>query len=181
MTNSEEFKRLYVAHYERVLATLRRVGVPVESLEDAAQEMYPHLESKFDVVHIQKFSGWICLSARNWAISQYRRGVNRSESLPFGGDGVAVEGISPLDELIVREDHARLSECRKRLSAVEQAIVQAKIDGFSSKEIVADLLRKSPPISRTPHQVNTEFFQIKRKLRECMESKAARDGGEARR
>lgn len=183
MTNSEEFDRLYEANYDRLCAALRRKNVADCILrgEDVAQQMYVHLRSQFHRFDGENFVGWACTSARNWATSETRRKANQSGRLPGDGDGLADQGTTPLDALIDREQYERLAECKKRLLPHEQAIVEGKIADRSSEEISRDLPPTDPPTTWTPAKINTAYFKIKEKLRNCVNSKDAKDGGETRR
>ncbi|MFV8754656.1 RNA polymerase sigma factor [Nannocystaceae bacterium ST9] len=136
---SAEFEALYHEHFAFVWRTLRRLGVPEATIDDATQDVFVVAHRRFGVWE-QRASArvWLHGVAKRVA-SKHRRGHDRHErkvaALPIP------EGPRMLDEHVA--DRARLERIAAAIDRLEperrEVYVLAELEGLSAPEI-AELL-----------------------------------------
>ncbi len=176
MATSELFEVFYRENYNRILnyarVVLREVGLPQDLAEDAMQEVYIRAGLRYAKCSHDHLVALCCTIARYWVISQVRLKANQALPLPSDSSAIAFSSADALEALVIQETHARLSDCVGQLSAQEQKIVQAKIEGLKSKII-------GEQIGLPAETVDMRYYRIRKQLSKCMDSKAASVGGEA--
>jgi RNA polymerase sigma-70 factor (ECF subfamily) len=135
--SAEDFDALYENHFEVVWSTLRRLGVPESSLEDAAQDV-------FVIVHrrLREFEArssvrtWIVGIAIRVASDVRRAAARRGGPHDALSDGLVDDREGPFDAVQKAEEGQLLLRLLDRRDDEKRMVfVLAEIEGMSIAEI----------------------------------------------
>jgi RNA polymerase sigma-70 factor (ECF subfamily) len=168
-----DLRALYDAHFAFVWRNLRRLGVPADQMEDAAQEVFLVVHRRWDSFDSSWSSvqtwlfGIVLRVAQNERRSQRRRVarlVPANDHHPI--DAVASESASP-SELVVKHEAARmLEEALEALSENERAIfVLVDIEQMPVPEAAEALALNLNTAYGRLRTARAEFQKIVRRLR----------------
>jgi RNA polymerase sigma-70 factor (ECF subfamily) len=125
-----DFDALYREHFGFVWRSLRRLGVPEQALDDAAQEVFVVVHRRARELHLETSAKACLFAIAQRVASDQRRWVRRKgHTLPLGEEPVGASA-TPLDQAMQREASelvlaflAQLDEARRAvflLSELEQ-------------------------------------------------------------
>jgi RNA polymerase sigma-70 factor (ECF subfamily) len=141
---------LYDAHFDFVWRSLRRLGVPLSVLDDAAQEVFlVALRRHAEFEGRSALKTWLFGIAWNIARSLARSPVRREEALP---DAVASDELGPAEAAARSEAIRALYELLDELESERRAVfVMAELEELSAPEIAE--------ITGTP--INTVYSRLR--------------------
>ena len=160
------FREVYEAHVELVWRTLRRVGVPDASVDDAAQEVFLAVHRALPTWEGRStLRGWIYRVARNTGLNHNRAIRRRPDGAPTEtADAVAHGGADPERAASSREALGELSALLARIDeSKREVLVLTELEGFSAPEI-AELL--AIPVNTVYSRLRLARVQFERLLAE---------------
>lgn len=134
-----EFVAVYYAHFDLVWRILRRLGVPADQLEDAAQDVFLVLHRRLpELAPDISLRSWLFGTARRVA-SDFRRGLRRHER--------RVQALAVVHDSQPRERVAERAEATEfvqrfldRLDPDKRMVfILADLEGFTAPEIAEAL------------------------------------------
>lgn len=152
-----EFVSVYYAHFDLVWRILRRLGVPFDQLEDAAQDVFLVLHRRLaDIDPKVSLRSWLFGTARRVA-SDFRRGLRRHERRV---QAFAVVHDHPARERIVERAEAAdfVQRFLDRLDPDKRMVfVLADLEGFTAPEIAEALEVKLNTVYSRLRAARAEF------------------------
>jgi RNA polymerase sigma-70 factor, ECF subfamily len=148
---AQAWEGIYDTHFDFVWRSLRRLGVPVTALDDAAQEVFlVAFRRHAEFEGRSSLKTWLFGIAWNIARSLARSPVSREEELP---DSVSAEDALGPQEAVARSEAIRtLYELLDELETERRAVfVMAELEELSAPEIAE--------ITRVP--LNTVYSRLR--------------------
>ena len=141
---------LFARHASTILTYVSRQVAHPQDAEDITLEVFVaalHHQELFALSSERQFA-WLRRVARNKIIDRYRRNshvdfVPLEQSLEFADDALTPEQVA-----IQRETYSRLYTSLKRLSALQQQILQLRYGNGLPFADIAELLHQSPSTVR---------------------------------
>jgi RNA polymerase sigma-70 factor (ECF subfamily) len=132
-------RALYDRHARFVMSTARRLGTPVEEIEDVAQEVFTVAFRKLSRFHGGELTTWLYQICRMEVHHRHRsRRIRQAFARLFGG-GIEPAELESQDGALSRhEAERRVSTILSRMSAKKREVfVLFEIEGLSGEEIAA--------------------------------------------
>lgn len=131
------WRRLYDAHFDFVYRVARRLGTPVEELEDVCQETFLVAFRKLDRFREGKLSTWLYRIAANVASDRHRRRrVRRTFAAVLGGGGEESWARTPEREYESAEAEALVSRILERMAPKKREVFALfEVEGLSGEEV----------------------------------------------
>jgi RNA polymerase sigma-70 factor, ECF subfamily len=163
----ESFRALYRDQFPFVWRSLRRLGVPEASLDDAAQEVFVVVFRRLaEFEGRSALSTWIFAIAIRVAREHVRRARARRQLVPLDGELSDPAAPSPFDAA-QRADRARVLE--RLLAELEEerriVFVLADVEGFTVPEIAASLELKLNTVYSRLRRARADFERALARLR----------------
>jgi RNA polymerase sigma-70 factor, ECF subfamily len=131
------WRRLYDAHFDFVYRVARRLGTPVEELEDVCQETFLVAFRKLDQFREGKLSTWLYRIAANVASDRHRRRrVRRAFAGLWGGAREESAARTPEREYESAEAEALVSRILERMPPKKREVFALfEVEGLSGEEV----------------------------------------------
>jgi len=131
------WRRLYDAHFDFVYRVARRLGTPVEELEDVCQETFLVAFRKLGQFREGKLSTWLYRIAANVASDRHRRRrVRRTFAALWGGGGEETSSRTPEREYESAEAEALVSRILERMAPKKREVFALfEVEGLSGEEV----------------------------------------------
>jgi RNA polymerase sigma-70 factor, ECF subfamily len=131
------WRRLYEAHFDFVYRVARRLGTPVEELEDVCQETFLVAFRKLDRFREGKLSTWLYRITANVASDRHRRRrVRRAFAALWGGGPEESPARTPEREYESAEAEALVSRILERMSPKKREVFALfEVEGLSGEEV----------------------------------------------
>jgi len=128
---------LYDAHFDFVYRVARRLGTPVEELEDVCQETFLVAFRKLDQFREGKLSTWLYRIAANVASDRHRRRkVRRAFAALWGGGREESSSRTPEREYESAEAEALVSRILERMAPKKREVFALfEVEGLSGEEV----------------------------------------------
>jgi RNA polymerase sigma-70 factor (ECF subfamily) len=136
---ADRLSAMFHAHYDFVWRSVRRLGVPSDAVDDAAQEVFVVASRKLDAIELGKEKAFLFGAAMRVA-SDWRRAVQRRRQSP-DEPHEAVDLTPGVDEL-VEQKRARelLDDLTAQLSdEIRPVFVLFELEGMTMAEIAEAL------------------------------------------
>jgi RNA polymerase sigma-70 factor, ECF subfamily len=157
------FRALYEAHFDFVLRTCRRMGLPEHDAEDAAQEVFLVAHRKLRSFAQGKLSTWLFRIASNVVSARHRRKRVRDtlSALWLRPDD---REAAPADAgLHAREAARRVGDVLARLSPKKREVFALyELEGLQGEEIAALVGCSLPTVWTRLHYARRDFMRIAR-------------------
>jgi RNA polymerase sigma-70 factor, ECF subfamily len=151
-----EFEAIYAEYFSAVWRTLRRLGVPVAQLDDAAQDVFLVVHRRLPEFDGRSVRGWLYAIAVRIA-SDYRRSALLRRTLPLS-DSLVDPALDPgrTNELreSVRQLHALLGELPEQKRTV---FVLGELEELSVPEIAEALAENVNTVYSRLRAARAEF------------------------
>jgi len=147
----QEFEALYRAHFNFVWRTLRRLGVPEPSLDDAAQEVFVVVHRRFaDLTPGTSPKAWLYAISQRVASDQRRTVRRKGNLLPLH------------DELSTRERNPLESAIQSQANDLVLAFLESLDPDRRTVFILVELEQMSAPeVARIANaNLNTIYYRI---------------------
>lgn len=165
-TRDQRLAAAVAAHFDVVWRSLRRLGVPEQDSDDAAQQVFLTLNARLSDVPAERERAFL-LSVAVGVAANARRGLRRSRELP--SDDVDAIGPEPTPEHAL-EQRQLLAELDRALAQLPEdfrtVFVLYEIEGFSLPEIARSL---TLPLGTATSRL--------RRARELFEARISQRGG----
>jgi len=131
------WRRLYDAHFDFVYRVARRLGTPVDELEDVCQETFLVAFRKLDQFQEGKLSTWLYRIAANVASDRHRRRrVRRTFAALWGGGREEPTARTPEREYESAEAEALVSRILERMAPKKREVFALfEVEGLSGEEV----------------------------------------------
>jgi RNA polymerase sigma-70 factor (ECF subfamily) len=162
------WRRLYDAHFDFVYRVARRLGTPLEELEDVCQETFLVAFRKLDAFREGRFSTWLYRIAANVASDRHRRRrVRRAFAELWGGnreDGAELGAVSPRTPETAYESaeaEALVSRILERMAPKKREVFALfEVEGLSGEEIAERVGCKVATVWTRLFHARKEFEQL---------------------
>ncbi|HEY8206643.1 MAG TPA: sigma-70 family RNA polymerase sigma factor [Myxococcaceae bacterium] len=158
------WRRLYDAHFDFVYRVARRLGTPVEELEDVCQETFLVAFRKLDAFREGKLSTWLYRIAANVASDRHRRRrVRRAFAAMWGGGGEEeLPGPrTPEREYESAEAEALVSQILERMAPKKREVFALfELEGLSGEEVAERVGCKVATVWTRLFHARKEFEQL---------------------
>lgn len=175
VTSPDRLTRLFHEHFDLVWRTVRRLGVPPEALDDAAQEVFVVASRRLDAIAPGKERAFLYGTAVRVA-SCARRSVQRRRRAPQTDDELELPDGGPAPDELVEQKRAR-----ELLDAIvadlpddtRPVFVLHELEGLTMEEIAACLELPPGTVASRLRRARELFHAAVAKL----DRAAARTGG----
>jgi len=158
------WRRLYDAHFDFVYRVARRLGTPVEELEDVCQEAFLVAFRKLDSFREGRFSTWLYRIAANVASDRHRRRrVRRAFAALWGGGREEDEPGPPTPEREYEsaEAEAVVSRILERMAPKKREVLALfELEGLSGEEVAERVGCKVATVWTRLFHARKEFEQL---------------------
>jgi RNA polymerase sigma-70 factor (ECF subfamily) len=157
------WRRLYDAHFDFAYRVARRLGTPVEELEDVCQEAFLVAFRKLDEFREGRFTTWLYRIAANVASDRHRRRRVRRAFASMWGGGHEVEPgpRTPEREYESAEAEALVSRILERMAPKKREVFALfELEGLSGEEVAERVGCKVATVWTRLFHARKEFEQL---------------------
>jgi RNA polymerase sigma-70 factor (ECF subfamily) len=146
-----DFDALYREHFGFVWRSLRRLGVPEQALDDAAQEVFVVVHRRARELHLETSAKACLFAIAQRVASDQRRWVRRKgHTLPLSEEPAGA-GATPLDQAMQREASELVLAFLAQLDDARRAVfVLSELEQMTAPEIAQVLTAN----------LNTVYYRI---------------------
>ncbi len=156
-----------VENFQFIWRSLRRLGVPPEGVDDAAQQVFVVAATKVDAIDPGRERAYLYMTAVRVAADARKAAARRRElALPEAIDARADGLPGPEDALADQRDRALLDEILDALPIdLRTVFTLFELEGMSSGEIASLLAVPVGTVASRLRRARDEFQAIARRLR----------------
>lgn len=136
------WRELFLAHYDFVVRSVRRLGVPPAEVDDLAQEVFLVAFRRLDSFGEGRLQGWLYRIASNLVSQRHRRRTLRDALFAVFGaaDGSRVDERTPHHDYQAREAEAQVGQVLQRMSPKKREVfVLFELEQLPGEEIAERL------------------------------------------
>jgi RNA polymerase sigma-70 factor (ECF subfamily) len=162
--DSPAWRELYEAHFDFVYRVSRRLGTPLEEVEDVTQEVFLVAFRKLSAFRTGRLSTWLYRICANVVSERHRkRRVRRAFQQLWGRGDEPVTPITPQHELESREAERTVARVLERMAPKKREVfVLYELEGMPGEAIAELVGCKVETVWTRLHYARKEFERLAR-------------------